>query len=87
MEKRSRKSDRLVRLLSVRPLGDYRLELGLTNGTKITRDLSSFVGSAKGVLERLRDRKFFARARISHGTLEWPGGIDICPDVIQKRAP
>lgn len=87
MEKRSRESTRLLRIRSVRPLGGYRLEIGLTDGTKITRDFSHFVGSAKGVLTRLRDRKFFARARASHGTVEWPGGLDICPDdVIQRVA-
>jgi hypothetical protein len=64
-------------------LGDYRLELGLTDGTKIVRDFSRFVGSTKGLLVRLRDQKFFARVRISGGTLEWPGGLDICPDVVQ----
>lgn len=87
MEKRSRESVHLLRVRSVRSLGDYQLEIGLTDGTKITRDLSRFVSSAKGVLTRLRDRKFFARARVSHGTVEWPGGLDICPDVIQGLKP
>ena len=87
MEKRSRESARLLRIQSVRPLGGYRLAIGLTDGTKITRDFSRFVGSAKGVLIRLRDRKFFVRARVSHGTVEWPSGLDICPDDVIQRVP
>ena len=82
MEKHSRRSARLLRIRSVRPIGDFRLEIGLTDGTKITRDFSGFVRSAKGVLTRLRDHKFFVRARASHGTVEWPGGLDVCPDEI-----
>lgn len=87
MEKHSRESARLLRIQSVRPLGDYRLEIGLTDGTKVMRDFSRFVESARGVLTRLRDRKFFARARVSHGTVEWPGGLDICPDDVIQRVP
>jgi len=59
------------------------LEIGLTDGRKIIRDFSDFVRQeATGVLAPLKDAKFFRRVRVSHGTLEWPGEIDFCPDVI-----
>jgi len=85
MGKLSKKSDRLLRVRAVRPLAGYRLELDLTDGTKISRDFSRFVGTTRGVLKRLRDPKFFARVRAAHGTVEWPGGIDLCPDEIIQR--
>ena len=34
------------------------------------------------VFERLRDPGFFALAQADHGTVSWPGGIDLDPDSI-----
>jgi len=72
------------RIRNVRVLGDHVLELTLTNGMKVLRDFKKFVGQKKmGVLAPLADSKFFSKVKVADfGTLEWPGEIDLCPDVI-----
>jgi hypothetical protein len=66
----------------VKVVGDFRLELRLSNGMKIERDFSRFAERAQGVLVPLRDLKFFRRAKAKDGTVQWPGELDLCPDVI-----
>ena len=34
------------------------------------------------VFERLREKEFFALVRADHGTVSWPGGIDLDPDSV-----
>jgi Protein of unknown function (DUF2442) len=78
------KSNQLVRIRKVKVVGDHLLELILTDGTKVLRDFTRFSKKdASGVLQPLTDQKFFAKVKVSSfGTLEWPGKLDLCPDVI-----
>jgi hypothetical protein len=67
----------------VRAVGEYRLELLLTDGSLIERDLSQFVAKhAVGLRSRLRDPKFFRRARPGLGTVVWSRDVDICPHML-----
>ena len=34
----------------------------------------------------LRDREIFAQVTAAHGTLSWPGGIDISPEAVWAEA-
>ena len=34
------------------------------------------------VFARLRDAKFVSQVRVDHGTLAWPEGIDLDPDMV-----
>jgi Protein of unknown function (DUF2442) len=34
------------------------------------------------VFERFSDPAYFAQVRVVHGTIEWPGEIDLDPDVL-----
>jgi hypothetical protein len=40
-----------------------------------------------GVCEPLRDPEFFARLRVNPyiGTIVWPNGADLCPDVLRHH--
>lgn len=42
----------------------------------------SLVIDFKGRLSRLRNRAFFKQLTVEHGTITWPGGIDLDPDVL-----
>ena len=67
----------------MRVVGVNTLSLRLTDGSVVVRDFSDFVRrGATCVLRPLRDSKFFAKVRVRGGTLEWPGELDFCPDVI-----
>lgn len=60
-------------------LGSYELELTFDDGTVGTVDLAEFAG--RGVFRDWLEPGMFEKVNIdSSGALEWPGGIDICPD-------
>lgn len=71
----------LVRIASVRPLHDFVVELTLTTGEVVRRDLDKLL--AGPVFDALRkDPARFQQVGIENGTLAWPGGIDLCPDTV-----
>lgn len=64
-------------------LGDFRLILTSEDGERREVDLHGRL-SFKGVFEPLRDSACFRRMRVDSnvGTIVWPNGADICPDVL-----
>ena len=71
----------LVRIAAVKLLEGCRVELQLTTGAVVQRDLE---GLLKGpVFDRIRtDAEQFRQVRVEGGTLVWPSGADLCPDVV-----
>jgi len=41
-----------------------------------------------GVMEPLTDRVFFQQVSVDNeaGTIQWPNGVDLCPDALYSRA-
>jgi hypothetical protein len=41
-----------------------------------------------GVFELLRDQKYFSLVRVNPeiGTIVWPNGADLCPDVLYEKS-
>jgi len=72
------------RVVAVRHLSDYKLEVIFSDGIKGISDWSARVLSAKagGVFEPLRRHEYFAQVEAWEGTIRWPNGADICPDVL-----
>jgi hypothetical protein len=71
----------LVRIQKVECLGQRSVELTLTNGQIVQRDLSPLlVGPAFARI--LADDDLFATVQVVSGGLGWPGGEDLCPDMI-----
>ena len=74
---------------SVSHLGEYRLRVGFVDGTFRTIDLGPKLASSVGpIFEPLRDVAFFAQVSVDPeiGTVVWPNGADIAPDVIHERS-
>ena len=73
-------------IVEARPLGDYRLYLRYADGAAGELDLASLL-QFTGVFEPLRDPKFFALVRVNPdiGTIVWPNGADLCPDVLRHH--
>lgn len=71
----------LLRIVDATPLEPHRLRLTLSDGTVIERDVEHLlVGS---ILAPIRDDpSVFAAVRVENGTVVWPNGADLCPDVI-----
>ena len=74
----------LPRVEHVSYLGDYRLELRFTDGTKGELDLRERVVGRGGVFKPLEDVSFFKRVKVDPeaGTIVWPNEVDLCPDVL-----
>ena len=71
----------LVRIKQVEPLQGYRLRLTLSDGAVVERDVGKYLIGP--VFEAIRTNPtLFAQVRVDHGTVVWPGEIDLCPDVL-----
>ena len=73
-------------VVEVRPLGDYRVHLRFEDGVEGDIDLGDVI-EFKGIFAPLRDSEEFAKFRIHPelGTLVWPNGADLDPDVLYAR--
>src|ERR1700730_16475307 len=65
------------------PMDDYCLKLRFEDGTAGIVDVAQLV-LFTGVFAPLRDAKEFATVRVNAelGTVCWPGGVDLDPDVL-----
>ena len=76
----------LPAVVGVAILGDYRLRLLFDDGTVGDVDFSS--NQWTGVLEPLRDPRYFAQVRVDPeaATITWPNGIDMAPEPLYEEA-
>ena len=71
----------LLRIAEVAPLPGHRLRLRFTDGATIERDVGPLL--AGPVFDPIRaEPEMFARVGIDGGTVSWPNGADLCPDVV-----
>lgn len=71
----------LVRVQKVRLLGDLWVLLEFENGTRKKINLDPFLHGP--IFETIRqDKAMFQQLHIENGTLTWPNGADIDPDVL-----
>jgi hypothetical protein len=76
----------LLRIKQAVPLEGFRLRLTLTDGSIVERDVASLLVGP--VLDGIRrDPSLFRKVRVEHGTVTWPGDIDLCPDVLIWQGP
>jgi hypothetical protein len=73
-------------VVEVRPLGGYRVHLRFEDGVEGNLDLSDVI-TFEGIFRPLRDETEFARVRVHDelGTVVWPNGADLDPDVLYSR--
>ena len=74
----------MVRIASVSPLGGFAVKVGFTDGSTGDVDLRPFLEGP--VFEPLlRDPAVFRSVRVDPvlGTLVWPNGADLDPDVLR----
>ena len=76
------------RIVEVRHVEGYRLELTFTNGEKAELDFRDMIVDRGGVFAGLEDMEEFSRVEVDReaGTVVWPNGVDFCPDVLYSRA-
>ena len=76
-------------ITDVEHLDGYRLRLSFADGVVGDVDLSGRIQSATGpVFEPLKDVGYFAKVTVDPelGTVVWPNGADLAPDVLHEQA-
>ena len=70
-------------IVQAQPLEKFRLKLRFEDGMEGIVDLSNTL-SFKGVFEPLKDQDYFAKVTVDPelGTVAWPNGADLDPDVL-----
>jgi hypothetical protein len=76
-------------VMSVDYLDGYRLRLTFAHGLVADIDLTDeLLGEVGPIFEPLRDESFFAQVTVDReiGTVVWPNGADLAPDVLHEQA-
>ena len=64
--------------VQVKPIKDYRLLITFDNGEVREFDVNPYLEDA--FFSPLRDPRIYNSVRTNPISIEWDGGIDICPD-------
>lgn len=74
----------MIDITDVQPLQARQLELTFADGLKGVVDLDQVISAYTGVFAPLLDQNYFSRVRLNEelGTIVWPNGADLCPDVL-----
>jgi uncharacterized protein DUF2442 len=67
----------MIDVVSVKPLGGFRLRVGFSDGSIGVHDFSSTVARDGEMVRPLKDPAFFARVFVELGALAWPNGFDL----------
>ena len=68
----------------VKALDNHKLEIVFENKEKKVFDVKPYLDT--GVFKSLKDKKIFNMVKISYGTVEWPNGIDLDPEVLYEKS-
>ena len=71
------------RVRKVQPEAGYRLRLKFANGEERIYDAGPLLDQG-GVFRELKDVSAFRSVHPWHGTVQWAGGQDICPDTLYE---
>jgi DNA-binding XRE family transcriptional regulator len=75
----------MVRVADAKHAGGYKLRLKFTDGSRGTVELESTLRRIKA-LAPLLDQARFAQVRVEHGTVGWPGDLDLAPETLYAMA-
>jgi hypothetical protein len=78
----------MTRVAGVKVLEGFNVELEFTDGSRKVVDLTPYMHGP--IFEpMMRDPEAFRSVRVDEelGTIVWPNGADICPDVLFEELP
>ncbi len=76
----------LVRVKAVKPLDRFRVDVLFTDGSRREINLEPYLRGP--IFEQIRnDTALFHSMRVEGGTIVWPNGADIDPDVLYLGLP
>ena len=75
----------MIRIIEATPLEGYRLKIRFNDGVEGVYSVDP--ERRGGVFLKLRDPAIFNAARINpdFGSVEWPGGVDLCPTSMHEE--
>jgi hypothetical protein len=75
----------MIRIVSAEPLPQYRLKVAFNDGVSGVFPVEP--ERRGGVFLELLDARVFNAVTINpdFGCVEWPGGVDLCPDVMHQQ--
>ena len=78
----------LIDAIHVKAHSDRKLELTFEDGLEAVVDMDCVLKSYTGVFAPLLDENYFQLVRVDPelGTIVWPNGADVCPDVLYSHA-
>jgi hypothetical protein len=72
----------MLEITHVEPLHDRVVRLTLSDGSEVERDLGELL-DGRGVFARISsDDAAFREVYVAHGTLAWPGDVDLAPETL-----
>jgi hypothetical protein len=74
----------MIDVLTVRPLGGFKLEIEFSDGTIGVRDFDFTTRETGPMAEPLKDSAYFARVFVEDGALTWPNGYDWDPEALYE---
>ena len=76
----------MERIVSVKPLENYMLEIEFADGLRKVIDVRPFIG--KGISAVLQDETYFREVALEDGGgIAWPNGFDFCPNFWHDDVP
>ena len=78
----------LIDVINVQPLPNRNLDLTFENGVHGIVEMDSVVKNYTGVFAPLLQDEYFRQVTVNTelGTVVWPNGADLCPDVLYSYA-
>ena len=78
----------LIDVTEVRPLPNRQLDLTFGDGLRATIEMDRVLKGYTGVFAPLLEADFFRKVKVDRelGTIVWPNGADVCPDVLYSFA-
>ncbi len=70
--------------IDVKVLNNYELEITFDNNEKRKFDVKPYFKFKQ--FENLKDIKQFKKVKIGGLSIEWPNGVDICPDELYNNS-
>ena len=69
----------MIDVVSVKPMGGYKLRIAFSDGAVGVHDFSSTAARNGEMVRPLKDPAFFRRVFVELGALTWPNGFDLDP--------
>jgi Protein of unknown function (DUF2442) len=78
----------MIDVIAAQALPRRKVDLTFADGVQAILEMDRVIERYQGVFAPLLDNQYFSKLRVNPdiGTIAWPNGADICPDVLYAFA-